>query len=174
MSVVSATSYVDVNVSVAKQMIDSNPNLVILDVRTRAEYDSGHLKNATLIPVTELANRLGELNKDKEILVYCMSGGRSVTASQMLVDNGFSKVYNMLGGITAWRNAGCWTEIAHNGDLVINGTNTFNIENCIFLQRGNIFVRDSAKLLLKNSVLNIVKTMEASTELRSVAMPEQT
>jgi rhodanese-related sulfurtransferase len=97
---VSAGSYIDVNVSQAKQMIDSNPNLVILDVRTQAEYDSGHIQNTTLIPVTELASRIDELNKERETLVYCGSGGRSATASQMLVDNGFSKVCNMLGGIT--------------------------------------------------------------------------
>jgi rhodanese-related sulfurtransferase len=139
-------------------MIESNPNLVILDVRTQAEYDSGHIQNATLIPVTELANRLGELDTEKEILVYCKAGGRSATASQILVDNGFSKVYNMLGGITAWMSAGYWIEIAHNGDLIIDGTQIFVIENCTYIQTGNIYVRDDAKLSIRNAEVTINQT----------------
>lgn len=101
-----SSSYSNVTVSEAKAMIDSNPSLVILDVRTISEYDSGHIRNAKLIPVTELPGRLHELNATDYILVYCLSGGRSSTASQILVDNGFTNVYNMLGGITAWTNAG--------------------------------------------------------------------
>jgi len=80
--------------------------LVVLDVRTQSEYDSGHIRNAKLIPHTELEGRLDELNKTDGILVYCRTGGRSSTASQILVDNGFLYVYNMLGGITAWIDEG--------------------------------------------------------------------
>lgn len=136
-------------------MIESNPNLVILDVRSQGEYDSGHLQNATLIPVTELASRLGELDRQKDILVYCGSGGRSATASQTLVDNGFPSVYNMLGGITSWKNAGYWTEIVHNGDLIIGGTQTYTIENCTFIQTGNIRVEDQATLIIEDAELNM-------------------
>ncbi len=99
-------SYTNVTVSEAKTLIDSTPSLVILDVRTQSEYDSGHIRNSKLIPVTELESRLDELNTTDEILVYCLSGGRSSSASQILVDNGFLHVYNMLEGITAWINAG--------------------------------------------------------------------
>jgi rhodanese-related sulfurtransferase len=134
-------------------MIESNPSLVILDVRSQAEYDSGHLQNATLIPVTDLARRLYELDKQKDILVYCGSGGRSATASQTLVDNGFSSVYNMLGGITSWKNAGYWIEIVHNGDLVIGQTQTFVIENCTYIQSGNIDVRDYGTFIIRNAEL---------------------
>jgi rhodanese-related sulfurtransferase len=151
-------AYIDVDVSQAKQMINSDPDLVILDVRTQAEYDSGHIQNATLIPVTELTGRLGESDKQKEILVYCASGGRSATASQTLVDNGFSKVYNMLGGITAWKSAGYWIEIVHNGDLIIDGAQTFVIENCTYIQTGNIYVRDYAKLTIRNVALTLNQT----------------
>jgi rhodanese-related sulfurtransferase len=157
-------SYVDVNVSVANQMIESDPNLTILDVRTQSEYDSGHLQNATLIPVSELGGRLGELDKKKEILVYCASGGRSATASQTLVDNGFSKVYNMLGGITAWKNAGYWVEIVHNGDLIINGTQTFVIENCTYTQTGNVMIKDNARLFIEDTtfIMNLEYTFQFS------------
>jgi rhodanese-related sulfurtransferase len=82
---------------------------IVLDVRTPEEYSSetGHLKNAKLIPVQELESRLAELasSKSKTIVAYCRTGHRSAAASQILTKNGF-KVVNMEGGITAWNDAG--------------------------------------------------------------------
>jgi len=98
--------YTNITVSVAKNMIDSTTSPIVLDVRTQSEYNSGHIRNAKHIPVGELEGRLDELETADEILVYCRSGGRSASASQILADNGFSHVYNMLGGITAWIDAG--------------------------------------------------------------------
>jgi rhodanese-related sulfurtransferase len=97
--------YIDVSVQQAREMIDSG-EVFILDVRTQEEYDAGHIKNSTLIPVQVLDKRLNELPRDKKILVYCMSGIRSAQASQILVNNGFKDIYNMKGGITDWTNAG--------------------------------------------------------------------
>jgi parallel beta-helix repeat protein len=99
-----AGDYTDVSVAEAKTMIDQRPWLVILDVRNESEYDAGHIRNAVLIPVWQLAPRLNELDKTDEILVYCKKGGRSATASLTLADNGFSHVYNMLEGIDKWVN----------------------------------------------------------------------
>jgi len=106
----SDNTYTNVNVQQAKEMIDKG-EVFILDVRTPGEYTSGHIKNSTLlavqdIPANELDSKLRELPKNGSILVYCMSGIRSAAASKILVDNGFSKVYNMQGGITEWINAG--------------------------------------------------------------------
>jgi len=121
------------------------PNLVILDVRTKGEYDSGHIYGATLIPVADLPTRIGELagHVNDEILVYCGSGGRSQTASGILDSNGFTKVYNMLGGITAWKSAGYPTWIATVHDL----NTTFNydtiqaaIESALTTDGNTIFV----------------------------------
>lgn len=103
---ISAYGYTDLTVVEAKIKIDSSRSLVILDVRTQSEYESGHIRNAKNIPVTELEGRLGEISNADEILVYCKSGGRSATASQILTDNGFPHVYNMLEGITGWIDAG--------------------------------------------------------------------
>lgn len=97
--------YTDVSVQQAKQMIDHG-DVFILDVRTQEEYDTGHIKNSTLIPVQVLDKRLDELPRDKKILVYCMSGIRSAQASGILVNNGFKEIYNMKGGIMGWTNAG--------------------------------------------------------------------
>jgi rhodanese-related sulfurtransferase len=103
-------NYTNVNVQQGQEMIDRG-EVFILDVRTPEEYASGHIKNSTLmavqdIPANELDKKLKELPKDKKILVYCRSGRRSAAASTILVNNGFSQVYNMQGGITEWMNAG--------------------------------------------------------------------
>jgi parallel beta-helix repeat protein len=101
-----AGSYVDLTVSEAQTLIASTPSLMILDVRTLDEYNSGHIQYAANIPLDELDARLGELDPTSPLLVYCKLGGRSATASQLLVDNGFLHVYNMLSGISAWIDAG--------------------------------------------------------------------
>ena len=81
-------------------------DVLLLDVRTPEEFDGplGHLEGAKLIPLQELPQRLDEIKsyKNKEIVVYCRSGGRSQRASQILIDNGFRKVKNMVGGMRAW------------------------------------------------------------------------
>ena len=92
-------------------MIDTLPDIVILDVRSPLEFNSGHIEGAKLIPASELEDRLHELDKGKKIIVYCSSegcssGGRSSKASLLLAENGFGSVYNMLGGIMAWEEAG--------------------------------------------------------------------
>jgi len=104
-----ASPYTSIDVNEAYDMITggSYPDLVILDVRTQSEYDSVHIEGAVLIPHTELESRIDELDghQNHEIIVYCGSGVRSVTASEILDAHGFAKVYNMLGGITAWMEA---------------------------------------------------------------------
>ena len=75
---------------------------IILDVRTKEEFDSGHLESALLIPVDDLETRYGELAKNKPVIVYCKTGRRSAKAAAILVNKGFSPVYDMTGGIEAW------------------------------------------------------------------------
>lgn len=77
---------------------------LLLDVREQYEYDAGHIADATLIPLGELADRLGEIEqyKDKPVLVYCKSGNRSVAGSQILINSGFNIIYNLDGGYGAW------------------------------------------------------------------------
>lgn len=101
----------DISVHIANDMINNNtgyPDLFVLDVRTIGEFNTNHLYNATLIPVDELGGRLSELASynETEIIVYCRSGSRSLQASNILVANNFTKIFNMLGGITAWIDAG--------------------------------------------------------------------
>ncbi len=75
----------------------------LLDVRQPKEYEVGHLAGAILIPLKELPDRLGELAKEKPLIVYCATGGRSKAASQLLAGKDFASVYNMAGGIKAWQ-----------------------------------------------------------------------
>lgn len=105
-----------VTVEEAGEMVEKD-EVFILDVRTPAEFNSSHIEGATLIPVTNsggsnlssdqlLEARINEVPRDKKILVYCRTGHRSITASNLLVAAGYSDVYNMEGGITAWTGAG--------------------------------------------------------------------
>ena len=88
-------------------------NVLLLDVRTPAEFEGsaeakyGRLNNAVNIPVQELGTRMKELSawKDKEIVVYCSHSHRSPRASYMLSQNGFTKVTNMLGGMSVWKTS---------------------------------------------------------------------
>lgn len=96
----------DVTVTEAWNLIQDKEELVILDVRTQEEYDEGHIEGAVLIPVQELADRLDELNKSDELLVYCRTGNRSSSAIEILGEAGFSKVYHLSDGITSWISEG--------------------------------------------------------------------
>jgi len=105
----SKVGYGDITVEQAKELIERKSSLVILDVRTEWEFESEHIEGAINIPVDELQQRLGELNPNDEILVYCRTGNRSARATQTLKDNGYSKVYHMADGIEAWKQAGYLT-----------------------------------------------------------------
>lgn len=71
---------------------------VVLDVRTKEERQNGYIEGSLHIPVQELRARLGELPKDKEIVVYCQTGRRSYIAARILMQQGFSSVRNLSGG----------------------------------------------------------------------------
>ena len=100
------SDYWNVDVGEARDLIGEKGDLVILDVRTVSEYDSGHLKEAINIPVEALNGRLSELNQNDELLVYCRTGNRSTTAVGILRENGYDRIYHMDGGIVAWNSAG--------------------------------------------------------------------
>ena len=81
----------------------------LLDVRTAAEYQSGHLKNSLQADwnnPAQFKDRTQYLDKSKPILVYCASGVRSANAAQYLLGLGYKEVLNMEGGLTAWKMSG--------------------------------------------------------------------
>lgn len=75
----------------------NNEDIQLIDVRTTIEYENGHLDNSILVPVDELRDRLDEIDKEKEIYLYCQVGLRGYIASRILKQKGF-KVRNMTGG----------------------------------------------------------------------------
>lgn len=85
-----------------KKEISTGKDLLVLDVRTPQEVALGRLECCVHIPLQDLAARMDELDKDKDIVVYCKSGGRSRRAIEMLQTNGYKNLRNLTGGITAW------------------------------------------------------------------------
>ncbi|MFL0267040.1 rhodanese-like domain-containing protein [Candidatus Clostridium radicumherbarum] len=85
----------------AENLIKENKELIILDVRSKGEYNSGHINGSKLMPVSEIASRIGELEKfrGKPILVHCASGGRSPKAVNILLKNKFAPIYHMNHGL---------------------------------------------------------------------------
>lgn len=85
---------------------------IIVDVREDSEWNEQHIPGAIHIPLAQLNGRLSELKqyKDSPVITQCKAGGRSARALELLKSAGFSKVYNMDGGIMAWDEAGLKTE----------------------------------------------------------------
>lgn len=83
----------------AKALVKSGALLV--DVRTPEEFASKHLDGAINIPIDDLEARLAELPKDKDLVLYCRSGGRSARGKTLLTSNGYKKVHN-LGAMSNW------------------------------------------------------------------------
>lgn len=85
----------------AKRLIEQN-GAILLDVRTKNEFDAGHIDKALHIPVSELSDNLAKLpDKKKTIVVYCRSGRRSATAARFLQSKGYNHVFDM-GGMGNW------------------------------------------------------------------------
>jgi adenylyltransferase/sulfurtransferase len=92
----------ELTVESLKQRLDLQEDLFVLDVRNREEYQLCHIPGSTLIPLPELPQRFGELDSEREIIVHCKSGMRSLKAQQFLKQQGFRTVKNLKGGILAW------------------------------------------------------------------------
>ncbi len=79
---------------------------LVLDVREPGEYAAGHVPGALSIPQADLALRLDEVPRDREVLVVCQSGGRSLKAAKFLKHLGYNRVVNLEGGTLGWIKAG--------------------------------------------------------------------
>jgi phage shock protein E len=77
--------------------------LFVLDVRTPEEFASGHVPGAVNVPHDQLASRVAEVPRDKDVVVYCRSGRRSQIAADILTANGFKRVSHLEGDIIAWQ-----------------------------------------------------------------------
>ena len=96
-------TYIQITQEKAKQMMDEQ-KVLILDVREQSEFDSGHIANAVLLPLGSITAETAAAvipAKDTVVLVYCRSGNRSKTASNALVELGYTNIYEF-GGINTW------------------------------------------------------------------------
>jgi len=98
-------NYTSLDTESAKEMLDEN-NIVLIDVSSRDLYNAEHLRGAKNIPLDQLDKRLGKLPRDKDIVVYCETGGKSIRAIRKLEVAGFSQLYHMHEGLRGWRKAG--------------------------------------------------------------------
>ncbi len=86
-----------------QKKIERNDNFTLLDVRDAYELHISNLQiDSVHIPLDELQSRVNELDKSDEIVVLCRSGNRSATACDLLLQKGFTGVYNLKGGINEW------------------------------------------------------------------------
>ena len=95
--------FLNITAEEARKLMDSEKDRIILDVRSREEYDQGHIPGAILIPDTEIEAKAADLlpDKDQLILVYGRSGRRSKLAAQSLADLGYTNIREF-GGILDW------------------------------------------------------------------------
>ena len=96
-------------VAEVKQLMDEKKGeVLLLDVRTPGEFEQARVDGSKLIPLNELSVRINEIKafKEKEVLVICRSGNRSASATAMLQNAGFTKAYNVRGGVGAWYQQG--------------------------------------------------------------------
>jgi len=142
-SIAAQNSYTNVTPKQAQQIINnySSKNVVILDVRNESERQFAHLYNSLNIPVHMLESliayytampdvaiidyRIVKLMKhiNDPVIIYCEKGSRGATAANILSENGFTKVYNIIGGIDAWAQADlAFYNTAHN--ITVSQTKT--------------------------------------------------
>jgi rhodanese-related sulfurtransferase len=101
-----AAGYMDVTAAESKELIDNNPDLIIIDVSPK--YDDGHLPGATNYYIGDgsLDDAIPTLDKEAKYLVYCHTDAASIPGAQKLVDAGFMTVYRLEGNYAAWVDAG--------------------------------------------------------------------
>jgi sulfur-carrier protein adenylyltransferase/sulfurtransferase len=92
----------EIEVTEVKSKLDSGHSFTFIDVREPNEHRCASIPGAKLIPLGEFHRCIAELDPDSEIIIHCRSGARSGRACGMLLEQGFTNVRNMKGGILAW------------------------------------------------------------------------
>ena len=88
----------------AKQILDSKEKVLLLDVRTTGEYEQRRIKESVNLPLDQVESEIQHTAPDKsvKIIVYCLSGSRSVFAVDFMREMGYENVFNMTNGLLAW------------------------------------------------------------------------
>ncbi len=96
--------YKSIDIDQLKQKIDNKEDIAILDIRDKEDYDKTHIKNSINIPLEEVANRIKELPRNKELIVYDKTGNRSKLIVESLTKKGFTQAINLINGYPEWQN----------------------------------------------------------------------
>lgn len=88
---------------VSVKEIDEKKGMILLDVRVDKEYNEGHIPGSVHVQLSEIGDKIKKLKKDKEIVVYCQNGSRSIWAIKRLMGMGYKNIYNLKGGYNAWK-----------------------------------------------------------------------
>lgn len=96
--------YKNISSNKLKEIIKNNKDILLVDVRTKEEFEEVHIENSINIPLQDLLYNIDELQdySDKDIIIYCRSGHRSITACNLLSIEGFNKLYNLEDGILGY------------------------------------------------------------------------
>lgn len=105
-SLVFAAGARDITSREAKSLLEKNKKVFLLDVRTPDERRQGYIAGSTLIPIDVMEKRMGEVPKNRPVVVYCAVGSRSGVVAQALARQGYGEVYNMRDGILGWYRNG--------------------------------------------------------------------
>ncbi|MFN0175128.1 MAG: rhodanese-like domain-containing protein [Saprospiraceae bacterium] len=89
-------------------MLNKDSSVQLIDVRTPGEFQAGYISRAQNLNIqdADFAKKISQLDKNRPVLVYCAVGGRSAKAANQFSTLGFTQVYDLKGGITAWKSAG--------------------------------------------------------------------
>ncbi|MCD7777580.1 MAG: rhodanese-like domain-containing protein [Clostridiales bacterium] len=94
---------IKLNHAEAKKLLDGDKNLILVDVRTKEEFEESYIEGARLLSLDQIEERAGEVlpDKNRQVMVYCRSGKRSKAAAEILDNMGYKHIYDM-GGLIDW------------------------------------------------------------------------
>ncbi len=97
-------SSIEIDCLSVKTKLDSADSFLLLDCREQNEWNHVHIEGANLLPMSEIQDRVSELDdhRNSDVVVYCHHGSRSLQVARWLQQQGFSRVFNMTGGIDGW------------------------------------------------------------------------
>jgi rhodanese-related sulfurtransferase len=89
----------------AKNLIDNRKDLLLIDVRGEEELNQGYIAGSTLMPLWDIIKGNQRPPQNKPVLLICAVGGRSLALGKLMSKNGWNEIYNLKGGISAWKEA---------------------------------------------------------------------
>jgi len=103
-AILSGSPFTEIPSDEAPELIAHTPDILVLDVRTQAEWSGGHIADALHIDVQQFESRISELpsDKDRPIICFCAAGARSAAACHMMSERGYTRLYNVVGGMNRY------------------------------------------------------------------------